>query len=338
MGEDSGRVVSQGAAAAATADPAPRPAPKPGLAAQRPPASFITHWLGAARAQRLARASLVAPIVVSLLVLGLYPLVFTVAASLSRSTLGRPFQSWVGLDNFAQVLGHPDLVQTLPRTVTYALGVSALSTLLGLLMALALYHAARKGAWARALILLPLMVPPVIAGNLWKLIYNPGGGLLTTLLNRLGVDAAGLAPLASISWALPAIALADVWQWSPLVALLVLAALLAQDDAVIDAAQLDGASGWQLFRHITLPAIAGTLATAFFIRLVLAFKVFDLIFITTSGGPGQATTTASYAIYQAALRSFDIGRAAAITLLLAGVVTLITLPLGKLARRLNEHG
>lgn len=326
--------MSQGAAA----DSAPRLAPEPASEAPRAQPAFFTQWLGEARAERWARASLVVPIMLSLIVLGLYPLVFTVAAALSRSTLGRPFQSWVGLDNFAQVLGHPDLVQTLPRTVAYAFGVSALSTVLGLLTALALFHAVRKSAWVRALLLLPLMVPPVIAGNLWKLIYNPGGGLLATLLAWLGLDATGIAPLASTSWALPAIALADVWQWSPLVALLVLAALLAQDEAVTDAAQLDGASGWQLFRHITLPAIAGTLAVAFFIRLVLAFKVFDLVFITTSGGPGQATTTASYAIYQAALRSFDIGRAAAITLLLALLITAITLPLGWWVRRLNRHG
>lgn len=287
----------------------------------------------------LAQRSLVVPAVIALLIFGLYPLVFTLLAAVSDSSLGRPFRGWVGLAHFSELLGSADIRATLLRTVVYALVVAVFSVLLGLVTALALYHSARSGSVVRTLLLLPLIVPPVIVGNLWKLIFNPGGGLLATVLSLLGIDAAQLAPLASTTWALPTIALADVWEWSPLVALLVFAALLAQDPQVQEAAELDGARGWARFRHITLPAIAGTLAAAFFIRLVLAFKVFDLVFITTSGGPGQATTTTSYAIYQLALRSFDVGRAAALTLLLAVIITLVTFPLAAWTRRLNaNHG
>ena len=291
------------------------------------------------RPASLARRSLVIPSVIALLVFGLYPLIFTVAGSLSNSTLGRPFRSWVGLGNFADVLGSGDVRAAFMRTVVYALAVSLASVLLGLLTALALYHAARRGAVVRTLLLLPLIVPPVIVGNLWKLIFNPSGGLLAKLLAPLGVDTSHTALLASTAWALPTIGLADVWEWSPLVALLIFAALLAQDREVLEAAALDGAGGWLEFRHITLPAIGGSIAAAFFIRLVLAFKVFDLVFITTSGGPGQATTTVSYLIYQMALRAFDIGRASAVTLVLAVVVTLVTIPVARLTRKLNaSHG
>lgn len=306
-------------------------------AAARPaPAAAIgrARWRLSPRAQRRALA---APIVAVLLVLGLYPLVFTLLASASDSSLGRPFRAWTGAAHHAELLASPDVRATLARTAGYAFSVAVLSVLLGLASALALYHAARDRAWTRTLLLLPLIVPPVIVGTLWKLMLNPGGGLLPTVLGLLGVDAAGLAPLASPPWALAAVALADVWEWSPLVALLVFAALLGQDGQVLEAAALDGSRGWAHFRHITLPAIAGTLAAAFFIRLVLAFKVFDLVFITTSGGPGQATTTASYLIYQLALRSFDIGRAAALTLLLALLVTLATLPVAAWTRRLHER-
>lgn len=129
---------------------------------------------------------------------------------------------------------------------------------------------------------------------------------------------------------------ADVWQWTPLVFLLVFAALLGQDGAVVEAARVDGAHGWGLFRSITLPAIAGTIAAAAFIRLVLALKVFDLVFMMTAGGPGQSTSTTSYLIYQAALKEFDVGRAAAITLLLALLVTATTVPVAALAGRLRR--
>lgn len=280
---------------------------------------------------------LVVPAVVTLILLGLYPLVFTIAASVSDSNLGKPFKGWAGFENFADVLGDGDVVASLGRTVGYALLVTVLSVTLGLITALALYNAVQSGSIVRTLILLPLIVPPVIVGILWKLIYNPSGGLLATVLGAFGANRDSVAPLTATDTALPAVALADIWEWSPLVALLIFTALLAQDRQTLEAAQLDGASGWQIFRHITFPAISGVLMAAFFIRLILAFKVFDLVFVMTTGGPGQATTTTSFVIYQMALKEFDIGRASAVTLLFAVIVTLIALPVAWLTRKLDDH-
>ena len=286
-----------------------------------------------ARAHRL----FVSPAVLALLVLGLYPLLFILAAALSESSLGKPFQEWVGTANLEAALLDADIVASLVRGTAYAVGVSVVSLVLGVVVALALRHSVASGSIVRTVLLLPLIMPPVIVGTLWKLIYNPGGGLLATLTGFAGGDPASVSPLSSSAWSLPAIAVADVWEWTPLVALLVFTALLAQDEEPIEAARLDGAHGFGLFRHITLPAIAGVVAAAFFIRLVLAFKVFDLIFMMTSGGPGQSTTTASYIVYQLALREFDVGMAAAVTLLLAVVVTVVTLPVAFLTRRLQAN-
>lgn len=288
---------------------------------------------GAAWANRL----FVAPSALALLVLGVYPLAFIVAAAFSDSSLGKPFRAWVGTQNFVEVLSDADATASLWRTVVYALGVSVASLALGVIAALALHGAVRSGSFVRTLLLLPLITPPVIVGTLWKLIYNPGGGLLATVMGFFGAPRDAIAPLSSTTWALPGIALADVWEWTPLIALLVFTALISQDVAVIEAARLDGAHGWRLFRSITLPAIGGVVAAAFFIRLVLAFKVFDLVFMMTSGGPGQATTTTSYLIYQAALREFDVSKAAVITLLLAVVVTIVTIPVAQIARRLQRN-
>lgn len=281
--------------------------------------------------------TLVAPSTLAVIVLGAYPLAFLVAAAASRSTLGAPFQEWVGLANVETVLADADVVASFARTALYALGVSVASVALGVASAVALHRSTLAGSLVRTVLLLPLILPPVVVGTLFKLLLNPGGGLLTTALGAVGVDAAGLAPLSSTTWALPAIGLADVWEWTPLVTLLVFAGLLSQDAHVHEAAQLDGAHGWRLFRSVTLPGVAGVVAGSFLIRLLIALKAFDLVFMMTSGGPGQASTLSSYLIYQVALKEFDVGRAAAITLLLAVVVTAVTLPAVALTRKVQRH-
>ncbi len=290
------------------------------------------------RHQAWAHRALVAPSALAVLVLGAYPLAFLLAASISKSSLGAPFQSWVGTDNFATVLADADVVASLWRTAGYAVAVSVASVFLGVASALALHRSTRSGSLVRTVLLLPLILPPVVVGTLWKLVFNPGGGLLATALGAVGIDASGVAPLSSTTWALPAIGLADVWEWTPLVTLLVFAALLSQDEEVREAAQLDGAHGWTLFRSITLPSVAGVVVAAFLIRLIIALKAFDLVFMMTSGGPGQSSTLTSYVIYQVALKEFDVGRAAAITLVLAVVVTLVTLPVVALTRRVQRDG
>lgn len=304
----------------------------------RPPGPRTRARAGGVRAHgRGTRRVLVAPTVLPVLVLALYPLAFLVAASVSRSSLGRPFGGWVGTANLDAVLRNPDVAVSLVRTTVYALGVSAASVVLGVALALALERVLRGAAVVRTVLLLPLVVPPVIAGTLWKLVFNPGGGLLPTALSAAGVDPSGVAPLSSTRWALTAIGLVDVWQWTPLVTLLVLAALLGQPREVGEAAALDGASGLALIRHVTLPPVLGIVAATFLIRLVIAFKVFDLVHVMTSGGPGRSSTVSSYVVYQAALREFDVGRASVVTLALAVVVTAVTVPVAVLTRRLQHR-
>lgn len=285
---------------------------------------------------RGARRAFVAPSVLALGVLGVFPLVFIALASFSESTLGKPFQAWVGLENFTEALGSSDVTESLLRNVLYTLCVSAASVILGVAVALALHSSVRAGSLIRTLLLLPLITPPVVVGILWKLIFSPSGGLLNTVLGLFGYAGEPVSVLAAPETALIGVGIADVWEWTPLITLLVFAALLGQNTETIEAAKLDGAHGVTLFTGITLPAIAGTVAAAFLIRVVLAFKVFDLIYIMTSGGPGQATTTPSYLIYQAAMQQFDIGRAATITLLLAIVVTAVTLPIVAVTRRIRN--
>lgn len=283
-----------------------------------------------------AQRAFVGPAVLAVLVLGAYPLAFVVAAALSESTLGKPFQAWVGLDSARRVLADPAVTDALSRNVAYAVGVAVVSTVLGVVLALALAGVRRSGATLRTLLLLPMVTPPVVVAVVWKLVFNPAGGLLATGLAAVGYDGAPVSVLASPRLALLGVAVADVWQWTPLVMLLVYAALLGLDHEVLEAAALDGAHGVRLARHVVLPAVAGTIAAAFFIRLVLAFKVYDLVAVMTAGGPGRSTTTPSYLIHQAALQQFDLDRAAVITLALAVVVTVVTVPVAVLTRRVQS--
>ena len=239
----------------------------------------------------------------------------------------------MGLENVEDVLGDPDVIGAIVRTVIYALAVTGVSVVVGLTIALALDRAIRIGALLRTIFLLPLLTPAVTVAILWKVILSPSGGLLSTVLTDLGFDGSALSPLSSTALALPTIALADVWEWTPLVTILLFAALQAVDWEMVEAATLDGAHGWSLLARIVIPAIAGAIAAVALIRLVLAFKVFDLVAVLTSGGPGQSTTTASYLTFQRALQQFDVGQASVITLTLAVVVTVVTIPFVVAMRR-----
>lgn len=288
---------------------------------------------GATHQRRWGPRVFVVPTVLVLLVLGVYPLVFSVLAALNNSSLGKPLGGWVGWKNVSRVLGDDDVLGALVRTAVYAIVVTIVSVVIGFIIAVALDRAVRMGSVIRTILLLPLLTPAVTVAILWKVIFSPSGGLLSTALTDLGLPGAELSPLSSSTLALWAIALADVWQWTPLVVILLFAALQTIDPDTLEAARLDGARGWRMVRSIVFPSIAGAIAAVALIRLVLAFKVFDLVAVLTAGGPGQSTTTASYLIYQRALQQFDVGEAAVITLLLAVIVTIVTLPFVFAAKR-----
>ncbi|WP_243730360.1 carbohydrate ABC transporter permease [Nesterenkonia salmonea] len=285
---------------------------------------------------RLYHRIFISPSVLVLLVLAAYPLVFIASAALTRSSLGNPFQEFVGAANFQTAVSSPAIRDSLALGTGYAFGVAVASTALGTVTAVALWRSLHAGAFVRTVLLLPMIVPPVVVGILFGFIFSPSGGLLHTLIRRFTPGSGTFAVLSDTTWAIFGVALADVWEWTPLVVLLVFTALLGQQPEIIEAAQLDGASGYQMFRHITLPAVAGTIIAAFMIRLILAFKVFDLVYVMTSGGPGSSTQVPAFLIWRSALQNFDVGIAATITLLLAIVVTVVTIPVFLITKRLRD--
>lgn len=286
---------------------------------------------------RASRALWVAPIVIALILTTIYPTIFLIALSLTKSTLGNPFRAFAGLTQFSKVLTDQIFLASVARSIFFAFASSALQLAAGLAIALLFASLLRKGRLLMSLVLLPLMTPPVMVGVAWKLILAPGGGVLNGWLLKAGIVSQPVSFLGSPVWAWASVGIADLWQWTPFIVILCFAALMTISHDVIEASLIDGASPWQRFRHIILPTIAAPLSSVFLLKLIIAFKLFDLVYVLTFGGPGFDTNTAGFAIWKLGLQEFDVARAAAETLIYALVLGLVTIPVLKLHARLEEQ-
>ncbi len=276
--------------------------------------------------RRLVLWAFVAPMVLGLTVFAVYPFVYLVLLSFSKSNLGTLFVDWVGLTNYGDTFGNTKFTASIWRSVQFAILTTAVTIVLGMAVALLLDTAVRGRHVMRTLMLLPLLTPPVTVGVMWQLLLMPKGGWVNSFLMDLQVVSQPISFLGSPDLAFPAVSLADVWQWTPFVAIMIFAALQTLPEEVFEAATLDGASRTQSFWFMTLPMLAPALLTIAVLKLVIAFKVFDLVFVLTAGGPGQSTTVSSFHIYRVAIQQFNVGLAAAQTIMFAILVGLVTLP------------
>lgn len=297
----------------------------------------VTSRRRARRASWTGRA-LLAPAVIAIVIIAIYPLGYIIAASFSESSLGRPFTEWVGFDNFAALLGDGVTLPSLGRSLLFALPSALIALVAGLVVALSLDAAVKGGRVIRVLLLLPLMTPPVMAGVIWKLMLAPTGGLLNNIGQSFAPGSEPFLFLGSSPAAMISVILVDAWQWTPFCVLLVFAALQTLPTEVYEASQVDGAGVWQTFWRITFPLVLPSLITVLLLKLVVSFKVFDLVFIMTSGGPGFDTTVSSFQIYRTGLQTFDVGAAAAQTIAFLVLVTIVILPLNAVRQRLHREG
>lgn len=266
------------------------------------------------------------PLLIGVCVFAYYPFLYLIGLAFTDSSLARPFQEWTGFGNFGAALADPLFVNSIWRSALVALLSTAAAITLGTCVALLLDKAVRGRDLIRTLILLPLLTPPVTVAIMWQLLLMPQGGWLNAVLMDLSLLSSPVSFLGQPLSAFLAIVLVDVWQWSPFVALMVYAAIQTLPGEVYEAAVIECGSRWQIFRHITLPMLLPALIGIAVLKLIIAFKVFDLVFVMTAGGPGQATTVSSFYIYRVAIQQFDIGLAAAQTLLFVIVVGLATVP------------
>lgn len=266
------------------------------------------------------------PVIAGLGAFFIYPLVYLIALSLSRSTLANTFQRYIGWDNFDWMFTGTTFTSSIITTVVFAVSVSVLQLVLGLMIAYLLFTSVRNGKIIRALILLPLMTPPIMVGVAWRLLLSPTGWI-NSLMLRAGIIDAPISILGDERFAFPSIMLADTWQWTPFIVILVYAALQSLPEDVFEAAALDGARGATTFFKLTLPMLAPALLSILLIRMIMAFKTFDIVFVLTQGGPGGKTDLSTYMIWRTALQEFDLGLAAAQTLYFAIVISIVTLPI-----------
>ena len=272
---------------------------------------------------------LLAPTVAVLLALSIYPVVYAVRVSLQ---VGSGAGARWTLQNFTRLASDGFFLDALRHTFVYAAAALTLELAFGLALALLLNREMRGRALFRAALLVPMMLPPVVVGVVWRLMLNPNFGAVNGTLQRFGVETEGLTWTASPGLALASVIAVDVWQWTPFMFLVLLAGLQAIPQEPYEAAMIDGAGAWRTFCDVTLPLLKPALLVALLLRTMDLLRVFDQIFILTEGGPAFATETVNLYIYRAAFRFGDFGYAAAMSfvlLVLTNVVSLLYIRLLK---------
>lgn len=282
-------------------------------------------WLRHKLREEGAYLAMLSPLLVFVTAIAIYPLLFSFRISLFKYRLTDPnqVQTFIGLDNYLRAFQDPIVLTSLQVTLLYVAGTVLLELALGLGLALLFAAEGRLMRGARSLLLLPMALPPLVVGLVWKSLYNADFGVIPYYLKQLGVDV-GRGPLAELGWALPAVILIDVWQWTPLLMIIFLAGLKSLPVEPYEAAYADGATRWQRFIHITLPLLKPTLLVALLLRTMQSFKVFDVIYATTSGGPGSATTVLNFHIYTVGMTFFDMGYAAALANVLLVIIAILS--------------
>ena len=250
----------------------------------------------------------------------LYPVLSAFQLAGFDWALGTPWASarWVGWDNVVSAFANPRVWSSLWTTLLFAAVCVAAEMVLGIALALALEHPVRGMAVFRTLFILPMMIAPIAVGLVWRYLFDAQFGLINALLKALGLNAQTW--LADPTLAFIAIVVADIWQWTPFVFIMMIAALANIDGAVIEAARIDGARWWQQTFLVKLPMVMHVIAITLMMRLIDAFRVLEVVYVLTFGGPGDSTEILALHIYKTAFVGQQLGVAAAISVLLLVVV------------------
>jgi multiple sugar transport system permease protein len=280
--------------------------------------SLTTRQITRNGSERALAYFLLAPTVAVLFALTIYPLIYSVKISLQGES-----HNWT-LQNFARLLHDQFFLSALAHTIVYAAIALTCEFFMGLALALLLNTQMRGRTLWRSLLLAPMMLPAVVVGVVWRLMLNSNFGAVNGTLKALGFETESLTWTASPKLAMASVIVADIWQWTPFVFLILLAGLQAIPQEPYEAALIDGASAWQTFRHITLPLLKPAILIALLLRTMDLLRVFDQLFILTEGGPGFATETASLYIYRTAFRFSNFGYAAAMSFVLLAITNVIS--------------
>jgi multiple sugar transport system permease protein len=273
------------------------------------------------RQQNLARILLLVPAGVILLLLTVYPLVMVAYQSLFYYDYIGGVRRFVGLENYANLVGDHFFSVSIRNTIVFSLLATLSQVVLGLFLAILFNREFRGRRLIIPIIIFPMLLSTMVVSAIWRAWFHFDYGFLNNLLRTLGVG--GVRWLFDPDIALYAIVLVDLWQWTPMVFLILLAGLQSIPRENYEAAQVDGAAGWQILCYITLPLLQGHLFLAALLRTIDSFKLFDKVFALTGGGPGIATESISMYIYREGFRFFNVGQASAASMVMLAVACVL---------------
>jgi len=287
-----------------------------GPAPQRPAATPLPAWRRSARPYLLTVPAIVLTIGI------LYPFVLGAFYAFQNRKATRPDPEWVGLENFRRILENDSFYSSALVTLQFAVAATVVETLLGLGVALLLARGTRTGGVLERLLIMPLMIAPILATIIWKLMMAPSVGILSYMLTPIGLG--GHAWTDTPLDAFVSVVMIDAWIYTPFVALLVLAGLRSLPRAPFEAAAVEGAGFWYTFRCLTLPMLWPYILVAVIFRFMDSLKVFDVIYGLTQGGPGDSLLTLQVRAYQEAITFSNYSRGLAYMLILWLVVYIAT--------------
>ncbi|HSO29595.1 MAG TPA: sugar ABC transporter permease [Candidatus Sulfomarinibacteraceae bacterium] len=271
------------------------------------------------------------PGLIVLLLIILFPLLFTIRVSLSSWNVAQPGLDWIGGANYERLVADERYWASLGRLALMAVGTVAIEYVLGFGLALLVWREVRGRRFFRVLFLVPMMTTPVIMTVIWRTIFHESLGPANDVMALLGLPAQEW--LTSSGPAVVSVMIVEIWQWTPFMVLLLLAGLLSLPREPFLAAAIDGAGPVRTFFRVTFPLMGPISVGAIIIRLIEASKIMDTVYVLTSGGPGTATETSSYYIYIRGLRDFQIGYAASLSF---AYLVIMIVSLTFIARALNR--
>jgi multiple sugar transport system permease protein len=259
---------------------------------------------------------LVGPLVLWLVITIVIPLVYSVYVSFTDAGIIGTEAPFIGLENYATVLGDAEFRSSFGRSLIWAVGGAVVQTILAFATALALNQAFRGRRFARTWIILSWIIPTIVIAILWRWMLNVTYGVVNFLVTTVGLTDGPIDFLGSPKWALPTVIMINAWRWFPFLALLILAGLQSIPGELYEAAKVDGASAVQRFFHITMPQLQPVMYVVGLIGTLWAFNIFDVIWLLTQGGPSGSTQTLPVLIYDRAFNGFAMGEASTISVLL----------------------
>lgn len=265
----------------------------------------------------------IVPTLIILIFVGLFPLLYSLGYSFTNYNLATGKCDFIGVGNYVNILSDSSFWSSLQITLILTVVSVSVTFLLGIGLALLLNTEPKGRKFLYPLLILPMTLTPVAVGLMWKFMYNYDFGIFNYFTNVIGLGRH--AWVGSSSTALWSIVIADIWMWTSFVMIIVLAGLTALPKPVYESAKVDGASKWRTFKSVTLPLLTPVLLAVLLLRTIDSFKIFDLVYTLTAGGPATATEVVSLFTYREGFKFFHMGYAMALSWILLIITLIISL-------------